>query len=111
MKIELGQFEGKFKNIYLIGSKPIQDWQRMIIVSFAVVLGIFIWSYFFYFSVQSEFKADFGDTYKAPPAKDKEAEIKDVVDKYKAKESVWYGGVSESELGSETGSSAGSGKI
>ena len=91
MKIELGKFGKNFKNTYLIGSKPIQDWQRIIVVGFAVVLGVFIWSYFFYFSVQSEFKADFNDSYQAPPVKDKEAEIKDVVDKYKTKESLWLG--------------------
>ena len=97
MKIELGKFGDKFKNAYVFGSRPIQDWQRIIIVAFSVVLGVFIWSYFFYFSVQSEFRSDFNGTYQAPFVKDKESEIKDVVDKYKAKETIWIGNATSSQ--------------
>lgn len=86
MKLDLTQTASQVKNIYILGSKPIQDWQRIILVCFAIMLGVFIWSYFFYFSVQSEFKSEFNQNSEAAPIKDKEAEIKDVVDKYKAKE-------------------------
>ena len=86
MKLDLTQTASQVKNIYILGSKPIQDWQRIILVCFAIMLGVFIWSYFFYFSVQSEFKSDFNQIPQTVPTKGKEAEIKDVVDKYKARE-------------------------
>ncbi len=86
MKIELGQFGDKFKKVYVLGSRPIQDWPRIICVWFSIMLGVFIWSYFFYFSVQAEFKSDFSTNSEVAPVKDKESEIKDVVDKYQAKE-------------------------
>ena len=89
MKIETNKFQDKFKNIHIFGSHPIQDWHRIIVVSFLILSGVFIWSYFFYFSVQSEFTSDFVDNSQTVPNKDKEAEIKDVVDKYKVKESAW----------------------
>ena len=92
MKIELGQIENKFKKVYILGSRPIQDWPRMIFVCASIILGIFIWSYFFYFSVQNEFRSDFDNVSQVTPVKDKEAEIRDIVDKYKAKEVIFNTG-------------------
>ena len=91
MKIELGKFGSKFKNTYIFGSRPIQDWQRIVVVAFSIILGIFIWSYLLYTSVQTEFESGFNEAQQAIPVKDKEAEIRDVVDKYRAKEAVWTG--------------------
>jgi len=89
MKIELNQFENKFKNSYVLGSRPIQDWQRVFCFFLAILIGVVIWSYYFYGTVQSEFKANTKiDSYVAP-VKDKEVEIKELVDKYKAKEQVF----------------------
>ena len=106
MKIELGKFGNKLKGAYMIGSKPIQDWQRVVTICFAVLLGVFIWSYFFYSSVQSEFKNDFGDSSQVMPVKNKEVEIKEVIDKYKTKEGLWLGVGQQQGLGSTTISSS-----
>jgi hypothetical protein len=92
MKIKIGQIENKFKKVYILGSRPVQDWPRIISVCALIIFGIFIWSYFFYFSVQDEFRTDFDSTSQMTPVKDKEAEIKDVVDKYKAKEVIFNTG-------------------
>ena len=92
MKIELGQIENKFKKVYILGSRPVQDWPRIIFVCISIILGVFIWSYFFYFSVQAEFKYDFNNTSQIAPFNDKEADIKDVVDKYKIKEVIFNTG-------------------
>ena len=92
MKIEIGHIGNKVKKVYILGSRPIQDWPRIIFVFASIGLGIFIWSYFFYFSVQAEFKSDFDITSYVTPAKDKEAEIKDVVDKYKTKDVIFNTG-------------------
>jgi hypothetical protein len=105
MKIELGQFGNRFKSIYIFGSHPIQDWHRILLVGFSIVLGVLIWSYFFYFSVQSEFRSDFNSSTEFVPVKDKEAEIKEVVEKYKAKEVLWGGMATTTKVGS--GASAG----
>ena len=86
MKIGLNKYENKIRSAYIFGSKPIQDWQRVIYVLTAIVIGTAVWSYFFYLSVQSEFKKDFKNSSQIMPVKDKESEIKDVLDKYKAKE-------------------------
>lgn len=101
MKIELGKFN-KVKGAYILGSKPIQDWQRIIYVWVAIIVGIFVWSYFFFVSVQSEFKSDFKNASQFIPTKDKEAEIKDVEDKYKAKEAIWFSGVASTTNASGT---------
>lgn len=89
MKIVIGQIRNKFKKAYILGSRPVQDWPRIIFVCSLIVSGIFIWSYFFYFSVKDEFKLDFNNTTQLTPTKDKEAEIRDVVDKYKAKDVIF----------------------
>lgn len=86
MKTDLGNIRNKFKNIYILGSRPIQDWRRIVYFFASIMIGVLIWSYFFYFSVQSEFKSDLKTASKIVPAKDKEAEIRDVVEKYRAKE-------------------------
>ena len=101
MKIELGQLKNKFKNIYLLGSKPIQDWQRIIYVMTAILIGVFVWSYFFYFSVQSEFKSDIFIPPQSHATKDKESEIQEVMDKYINKEKAFYE-YSSTVLGSTT---------
>ena len=90
MKIDLVKITEKFKNIYILGRRPIQDWQRIFFVSVSIVIGIFIWSYFFYFSVQSQFKSDLSKVSKVAPIKDKEAEIRDIVEKYKLKDQLFY---------------------
>ena len=89
MNIELGQFGSKLKNMYIFGSRPFQDWQRIMIISFSIILGVFIWSYFFYFSVQSTLMSDAGEATDFVPVKDKEAEIKSVIEKYQIREVSW----------------------
>ena len=86
MKITLGSVKNKVSNAYLFGSRPIQDWQRIMLVLIIVIGFVLVWGYFFKLSVQSGFVIDSGATYRPAPIKDKEAEIKDVVNKYSAKE-------------------------
>lgn len=97
MKIDLGNIRNKFKNIYILGSRPIQDWRRVVYFATSILIGVLIWSYFFYFSVQSEFKSDLKTVSKIVPVKDKEAEIRDVVEKYRAKEQ-FFGVLSGTEV-------------
>ncbi len=91
MNIELGQFGNKLRNMYIFGSRPVQDWQRIMVVAFSIILGVFIWSYFFYFSVQTSLMSDSGEATDFVPVKDKEAEIKSVIEKYQGKEASWAG--------------------
>ena len=101
MNIELGQFGKKLKNMYIFGSRPVQDWQRIMVVAFSIILGVFIWSYFFYFSVQSALMSDSGEVTDFVPVKDKEAEIKSVIEKYQNKEISWGVAATSSKTSSE----------
>jgi hypothetical protein len=86
MKIQSAKRKWSLKNMYIMGNEPNKDWPRLIIIWFAVLLGVFVWSYFFHFSVQDQFKTDFNSISQTTSFKDKESEIKDVTDRYKIKE-------------------------
>ncbi|MEI6042160.1 MAG: hypothetical protein WCQ00_01165 [bacterium] len=91
MKIETANFGNGLKNIYLVGSKPIQDWQRIFLFLVSIIIGVGIWSYYFNFTIKSELALGISNVSQSTPTKDKEAEIKDVVDKYKAREASFAG--------------------
>ncbi len=90
----MGKLGSSLKRMYIFGSHPILDWQRIIVVSVLLITAIFVWSYFFYFSVKSDFGNSLVNVSEYVPVKDKEAEIKEVVYKYKVKEFLWTGGTS-----------------
>ncbi len=83
--VNVKSFRNKMSNSYFFGSRPVQDWPKILIFFFFVLLIIAIWSYFFFLAVRSEIKNDFSNI-QAPVVKDKEAEIQEVLEKYNQRE-------------------------
>lgn len=53
MDLNLDSIKQKFKQMYLLGRYPDRDWHRVLIASIALLACIGIWSFLFFFQIQS----------------------------------------------------------
>lgn len=83
--INLKIFKNKMSNSYFFGSRPVQDWPKILIVSTVILVIMIVWSYFFFLSVKSEISNDFSGV-GVTNIKDKGAEIQEILEVYQKKE-------------------------